>query len=294
MAKSSDMTNPQTATNPTSLKPQSIKHLSLIGKCALCALGLLIACAIILPIFAPYSPEAIDLEAILAPASTNHILGTDYLGRDIYTRLIYGARLSLACVGAILAIVLLLGISVGSFSAIMGGRVDNAIMRICDMFLSMPTAILSLLFIAVLGVGLVNVIIAIALTHWAWYARIVRSLVLSLKSKEYVLLSRVQGASTVQNFTRNMLTPIASQALVLATMDIGHFMLHIAGLSFLGLGVQAPQAEWGVMLSEAKEYMWSMPELMLYPGLALFVCVAVCNVVGDSLRDYFDVNIAGH
>ena len=273
---------------------QGVKHLSLLGKCALLALIALIVCAIVLPFFAPYSPDAMDLDAILAPASSAHILGTDYLGRDIYTRLVFGAQLSLLSVAAILALVLFLGVSIGSFCALAGGRVDNAIMRICDVFLSMPTAILSLLFIAVLGVGLVNVIIAIALTHWAWYARIVRSIVLSLKSKEYVALSRVYGASGWQSFKRNMLTPVLSQALVLGSMDIGHFMLHIAGLSFLGLGVQAPQAEWGVMLSEAKEYMWSVPELMLYPGIALFVCVAVCNVVGDSLRDYFDINTLGH
>lgn len=273
---------------------RGVKQLSLQGKCAIVALIALIVCAIVLPFFAPYSPEAMDLDAILAPASASHILGTDYLGRDIYTRLVFGAQLSLLSVAAILVLVLALGVSIGSFSALAGGRVDNAIMRICDVFLSMPTAILSLLFIAVLGVGLANVIIAIALTHWAWYARIVRSIVLSLKSKEYVALSRVYGASGWQSFKRNMLTPVLSQALVLGSMDIGHFMLHIAGLSFLGLGVQAPQAEWGVMLSEAKEYMWSVPELMLYPGLALFVCVAVCNVVGDSLRDYFDVNVSGH
>lgn len=285
-AKSPNPTNPKSAKSP--------KRLSPLGKCAIFALIAIIACAIVLPFFAPYAPEAMDLELALAPASSAHILGTDYLGRDIYTRLIYGARLSLCSVGLILCLVLLLGIGVGSLAGFAGGRIDNAIMRICDVFLSMPTAILSLLFIAALGAGLANVIIAIALTHWAWYARIVRALVLSLKNKEYVALSRVYGASAWQSYKRNMLTPIFSQCLVLATMDIGHFMLHIAGLSFLGLGVQAPQAEWGVMLSEAKEYMWSNPELLLYPGLALFVCVAVCNVVGDSLRDYFDVNVYGH
>lgn len=281
-------------TSHLSSTKSGIKRLSLLGKCAIFALVLLILGAIILPYFAPYAPDFMDLDAILAPASEMHILGTDHLGRDIYTRLIFGARLSLLSVALILVIVLFLGISIGSFSGLIGGRIDNAIMRICDMFLSIPTAILSLLFIAALGVGLANVIIAIALTHWAWYARIVRSLVLTLKNKEYVALSHIYGASSWQNFRRNMLIPILSQCLVLGSIDIGHFMLHIAGLSFLGLGVQSPQVEWGVMLSEAKEYMWSNAELLLYPGLALFVCVTVCNVVGDSLRDYFDVNVSGH
>lgn len=268
-----------------------VKRLSLLGKCAFFALAVIVLGAVFLPFFAPYSPDFMDLDSILSPASSAHILGTDHLGRDIYTRLIFGARLSLGSVAIILALVLALGIGIGSACALYGGRVDSVVMRVCDMFLSMPTAVLSLLFIAALGVGLVNVIIAIALTHWAWYARLVRSLCLSLKSKEFVALFAVQGASKWQTYKANMLTPIASQCLVLATMDIGHFMLHIAGLSFLGLGVQAPQAEWGVMLSEGKEYMWSNAELLLYPGLALFVCVAVCNVLGDSLRDYFDVNV---
>ena len=284
---------PKTAikATPPNPAPAKVKRLSLLGKCAIFALIAIVLGAVFLPFFAPYSPEFMDLDSILSPASSAHILGTDHLGRDIYTRLIFGARLSLGSVALILLLVLALGIGIGSACALQGGRVDNVVMRICDMFLSMPTTVISLLFIAVLGVGLANVIIAIALTHWAWYARLVRSLVLSLKSKEFVALFPVQGASKWQSYKANMLTPIASQCLVLATMDIGHFMLHIAGLSFLGLGVQAPQAEWGVMLSEGKEYMWSNAELLLYPGLALFVCVAVCNVVGDSLRDYFDVNV---
>lgn len=275
----------------TKTNPPTLKRFSLLGKCAFFALAVIVLGAVFLPFFAPYSPDFMDLHSILSPASGAHILGTDHLGRDIYTRLIFGARLSLGSVAIILALVLALGIGIGSACALYGGRVDTVVMRVCDMFLSMPTAVLSLLFIAALGVGLANVIIAIALTHWAWYARLVRSLCLSLKSKEFVALSLVQGASKWQSYKANMLTPIASQCLVLATMDIGHFMLHIAGLSFLGLGVQAPQAEWGVMLSEGKEYMWSNAELLLYPGLALFVCVAVCNVLGDSLRDYFDVNV---
>lgn len=161
-------------------------------------------------------------------------------------------------------------------------------MRICDLFLSLPTIVLSLFLVGILGAGLENVMLAIALTHWAWYARIIRSIVLGLKHREFVLLSQVYGASNWQIFKRNMLTPILTQCFVLATMDIGHIMLHIAGLSFLGLGVQPPQAEWGVMLSDSKDYVFSNPELLLYPGLALFIAVALFNMLGDSLRDYFD------
>ena len=169
--------------------------------------------------------------------------------------------------------------------------VDKVIMRICDVFLSLPTIVLSLFLVGVLGSGLENIILAIALTHWAWYARIVRGLVLNLKSKDFVLLSSSFGLSPWQNFKTNILLPLVSQCLVLATMDIGHIILHIAGLSFLGLGVQPPQAEWGVLLSDSKDYMWSNPELLLYPGLALFITIALFNLLGDSLRDYFDIDL---
>lgn len=264
------------------------KKLSFLGKFSLVMIILLLLVALIVPFFLPYAPDAIDLDNRFSPISTEHFLGTDHLGRDIFTRLIFGARISLFSVGIILVCVMFLGISIGGIAGFFGGKIDKFIMRLCDLFLSLPTIVLSLFLVGILGAGLENVMLAIALTHWAWYARIIRSIVLGLKHREFVLLSQVYGASNWQIFKRNMLTPILTQCFVLATMDIGHIMLHIAGLSFLGLGVQPPQAEWGVMLSDSKDYVFSNPELLLYPGLALFIAVALFNMLGDSLRDYFD------
>lgn len=264
------------------------KKLSFLGKFSLIMIIFLLLIALIAPFFLPYTPDAIDLDNRFSPISTTHFLGTDHLGRDILTRLVFGARISLLSVGVILVCVMFLGISIGGIAGFFGGKIDKFIMRICDLFLSLPTIVLSLFLVGILGAGLENVMLAIALTHWAWYARIIRSIVLGLKHREFVLLSQVYGASNWQIFKRNMLTPILTQCFVLATMDIGHIMLHIAGLSFLGLGVQPPQAEWGVMLSDSKDYVFSNPELLLYPGLALFIAVALFNMLGDSLRDYFD------
>ncbi|RDU66389.1 nickel ABC transporter permease subunit NikC [Helicobacter didelphidarum] len=267
------------------------KKFKLMGKIACVLLILLILLILFAPMYISYSPDMVDLNNKLTPISSTHWLGTDHLGRDIFSRLIYGARISFSATFFILLLVIFMGISIGGFSGFMGGNIDKIIMRICDLFLSFPTIIVSLFFVGILGSGLENIIIAIALTHWAWYARIIRSIVLSLRNQEFVLLSKVYGSSPLQSFRRNMLTPILTQCLVLATMDIGHMMLHIAGLSFLGLGVQPPQAEWGVMLSDSKDFMWSNPELLLYPGIALFISVALFNMLGDSLRDYYDVNL---
>ncbi|TLD84790.1 nickel ABC transporter permease subunit NikC [Helicobacter trogontum] len=271
-------------------KPYS-KKLSFMGKFASIMIVCLLLVAVIGPLFLPYAPNEIDLNNKFAPISTAHFLGTDHLGRDIFTRLVFGARISLSSVAIILLYIIVLGISIGGIAGFFGGKIDKFIMRVCDLFLSLPTIVLSLFLVGILGAGLENVLLAIALTHWAWYARIIRSIVLGLKHREFVLLSQVYGASNWQIFKRNMLTPISTQCLVLATIDIGHIMLHIAGLSFLGLGVQPPQAEWGIMLSDSKDYIFSNPELLFYPGLALFIAVALFNMLGDSLRDYFDCDL---
>lgn len=263
--------------------------LSLSGQCAFIALIMLCTLALFAPLIAPYPQEAQDLEHILAPFSSAHLLGTDYLGRDIFSRILFGARLSLSATIVILVCILALGISVGGLCGFVGGRLDSVCMRVCDIFMSMPTIALSLFLVAVLGSGLENVMIAIVATHWAWYARIARSIVLDLKTKPFVLLSYTFGASAFQRFKRHIITPICSQCAILASMDLGHIMLHIAALSFLGLGVQPPSAEWGIMISEARDYMWDYPRLMILPGLALFIAVALCNMLGEALREKLSV-----
>lgn len=264
------------------------KKLKLSAKCALILIVILALLSLFAPLILSYNPNEINLDSKLLTPSSEHFLGTDYLGRDIFTRLIFGARISLSATFAILALILFFGIIIGGLSGFLGGYVDRILMRICDVFLSFPTIILSLFLVALLGGGLLNVIIAIAATHFAWYARIVRAIILSAKNREYVALSRVYGLSALQSFTRNMLPLILRQCALLAMLDIGHIMLHISGLSFVGLGVAAPAAEWGIMIADSKDYIWSNPALILYPGAALFACVVLFNVLGEGVKEYFD------
>ncbi len=242
--------------------------------------------------FAPWlglpDPEEVNLAEKLAAPSAQHLLGTDHLGRDVLSRLIFGSRVSIGSVFAILLLIVGFSTFAGSLAGFAGGAVDSALMRICDIFLTFPTLILAMFFVGVLGTGLTNVILAIFLTHWAWYARIVRGIVLSLKSREFVLAARVAGTSRFRLVVRHILPSLAPQVLVLATLDIGHMMLHVAGLSFLGLGVQPPLPEWGVMIGDARQFIWTQPQLLLYPGLAIFVVVMAFNLLGDAMRDALD------
>ncbi len=227
---------------------------------ALIIIALLALIALTSQWWLPYDPQAIDLPSRLLSPDAQHWLGTDHLGRDIFSRLI-------------------------------GGRVDQATMRVADMFMTFPTSILSFFMVGVLGTGLTNVIIAIALSHWAWYARMVRSLVISLRQREFVLASRLSGAGHVRVFIDHLAGAVIPSLLVLATLDIGHMMLHVAGMSFLGLGVTAPTAEWGVMINDARQYIWTQPLQMFWPGLALFISVMAFNLVGDALRDHLDPHL---
>lgn len=253
-------------------------------------LAIIILSALFAPLIAPYNPYDVDLTNKFAPVTSSHILGTDHLGRDVFSRIIYGTRMSLISVLATIFLVLLFSLIVGSIAGFRGGLFDSILMRICDVFLTFPTFILALFFIGVLGVGLINVIIAIALTHWAWYARIVRSIVLETKQKNYVTAAKCAGSSRLKIVLKHIMPKVLSQVIILATLDLGHMMLHVAGLSFLGLGVQAPTAEWGVMINDAAPYIREHPELMIYPGICIFITVAVFNSIGEKLRDKYETN----
>lgn len=270
------------------------RKFSLMGKVSLFFVLMILFISIFAPFFISHDPNEIHLDSAFAPISFNNLLGGDFLGRDILARLIYGARTSLFSIFIALFFIVFLGVLIGGACGFLGGVFDRVVMRICDIFFSIPTTILALFFVGIFGTGLLNILIAIILTHWAWYARITRSIAFSFKNKEFVMLSNTFGATRFNNFKRNFLPPILSQCLVLATMDIGHMMLHIAALSFLGLGVLPPNSEWGVMISEAKDFLWSYPSLVLYPGIALFIVVASFNMLGEALRDYFDVNGANN
>lgn len=255
---------------------------------ALVIASLLVIAALFGPWVTPHDPQAVNLLARLAPPDASHWLGTDHLGRDILSRLIAGAGVSLGSVAIAMALILTLGIVIGGTAGLIGGRTDQLIMRLTDICLTFPTLVLALFLIAMLGTGLTNVIIAIALSHWAWYARLVRGIVLSLKHRDFIHASVMAGSGRIQLFARHLLPATLSQLLVLASLDIGHIMLHVSALSFIGLGVTPPTPEWGVMLSDARQYVWTSPMLMLWPGLALFITVLAFNLLGDALRDRLD------
>ena len=269
-----------------------LRHPALAGNYSLVVgmvlVGLLALVAVFGQWLAPHDPDLVDLSQRLLPPDASHWLGTDHLGRDLLSRLIVGTRLSLGSVMLTLALVLLLGIVIGGVAGFVGGKLDLLIMRLCDMFMTFPTLVLAFFFVTLLGTGLSNVIVAIALSHWAWYARMVRGLVIAQRGREYLLASRLAGASRWMRLRQHVLPNIAGPLLVLATLDIGHMMLHVSGLSFLGLGVTPPTAEWGVMINDAKEFIWTHPQLLLLPGLMIFFSVMAFNLLGDALRDRLD------
>lgn len=258
---------------------------------AVAIIALLAFVSLFAPWLSPYDPALADVTQKLLPPSDTHWLGTDHLGRDVMTRLLHGTRVSLSTVGLCLALILVMGIGIGGLSGYIGGRVDQVIMRCCDVFLTFPTTVLALFMVGMLGTGLVNVILAIALSHWAWYARIVRGLVLSLRERDYVLAARACGASRLRIFFEHLLPTIFAQLVVLATLDIGHMMLHVSALSFLGLGVAPPTAEWGVMIKDAQSYIWNAPQLVVFPGIAILISVMAFNLLGDGLRDRLDPSL---
>ncbi|NNA03158.1 nickel ABC transporter permease subunit NikC [Pseudomonas lundensis] len=257
----------------------------------LALVALLLLMALLGPWLSPYDPTLVNLDDRLLPASSAHWLGTDHLGRDVLSRLIVGTRLSLGSVVLTLGLVLILGVVIGGIAGVIGGKLDMFLMRLCDMFLTFPTLVLAFFLIAVLGTGLTNVIIAIALSHWAWYARMVRGMVIAQRNRDYVLASRLAGASRLTRLRQHIMPNVVGQLLVLASMDIGHMMLHVSGLSFLGLGVSPPTPEWGVMINDSKEFIWTHPQLLLWPGLMIFLAVMAFNLLGDALRDRLDPGV---
>jgi nickel transport system permease protein len=256
----------------------------------LLALGL-IAMAVFAPVLTTADPDHTDIGRKLEPPSLSEPLGTDHLGRSIYSRLVYGARASLGSVAVIMTAILVLSFAVGGISGYLGGTADGVIMRLCDVILTFPTFILALFLIGILGTGLTNVVIAIVMTHWAWYARMVRGMVLQLRNREHILAAKVAGSAPLTLALRHILPPVAAQMAVLASLDIGHMMLHVSGLSFLGLGVQPPTPEWGVMIGDARQFLRTAPQLMLFPGLMIFLSVTAFNILGDALRDHLDPHL---
>lgn len=242
---------------------------------------------------APYDPNAQNLLGRLKPPGTQsrawfYLLGSDELGRDLLSRLIHGARVSLAVAFAAAVLSGLVGVTVGMLAGYLRGWVEVVAMRAVDVFLSVPAILLAILTVAVLGPGLVNVVAVLALTRWPRYARVAYGQTLTLANMPFVRLSRQMGAGTLAILTRHILPNMIGALTVVATLEFGLMVLFEAGLSFLGLGVQPPTASWGSMLSTGRNYLETAWWIALLPGLCLFVLVLCANLLGDALRDLWD------
>lgn len=238
--------------------------------------------------FAPYDPLETDYANMLAAPSSGHLFGTDQLGRDLFSRILYGGQTSLLIAYLVTAIISVLGILIGIVSGLAGGAVDSVIMRLVDVLMAFPGNIFVLAMVAVMGTGIQNLIIAMCFTGWTKYTRASRSLVLSIKNGDYILQARLGGASTFKIMGTYIMPNVIPSLLVLIAQDIGGKLLAIAGLSLLGLGSKPPTPEWGFMLSEGRNYMSAAPWLLIFPGLIILINVIIFNLLGDSLRDIMD------
>lgn len=248
----------------------------------------MIILGILAPYIAPFDPNKVRIVRKYAAISSDHWLGCDHLGRDIFSRLLYGIRSTLFLSLLTMIITIIVGSVIGLISGYRRGKLDECIMRLCDIMLSFPSQVMILAIVGVLGVGIENVIIANIVVKWAWYSRMIRSSVIKYSRKNYILFSRTIGAPHSFIICRHLLPNIMSELVVLATLDTGWVILNISALSFIGLGVQAPTAEWGLMLSEAKNVMTQHPMQMVFPGIAILIVVAAFNMLGDCLRDILD------
>ncbi|MCQ3973474.1 MAG: nickel ABC transporter permease subunit NikC [Anaerolineae bacterium] len=275
-----------TRPRPPSVRRRLLRdRLTALSLIFLLALGLL---ALMAPLAARADPVAIDPANKYRPPSADFPLGADNLGRSIWARLVYGARITLSMAGLAMAAILAIGVSVGVLAGLSGGWVDDLLMRVVDILLAFPTLILALAIAGMLGPGLGNVLIALVAVGWVNYARVARGLVLSVKEKDYVEAARALGISPGWLALRHVLPNIISPVVVLASLDMGNLLLSISAFSFLGLGAQAPTPEWGRMLDDARPFIQTQPQLMIYPGLAVFLTVLAFNLVGDGLRDALD------
>ena len=265
------------------VKPAWRQPLALIG--AVIAVAWLIV-AIFAPLIAPHDPLAQIYPASQSPSSA-HLFGTDELGRDVLSRVIYGSRISVPIALLLVTLAALIGGVLGGLAGYFRGLVDGVSMRVVDLFFAFPPIILAMVVAAVLGRGLQNAALAIVVVAWPSYARVVRGLVLSVGDSEYVESARLLGSSARRTLFRDVAPNVAGPVLVLATLDLANAILLLSGLSFLGLGAQPPDAEWGSMVAEGAQYFqWWW--IGTFPGLAIFTAVLAFNFLGDSLRDLFD------
>ncbi len=258
---------------------------ALVGLAIILTFVLLAAFA---PLISPYDPVAQDLSSAVQSPSSSHWFGTDQLGRDIATRLMYGTRISLLIGVMAVAIGLVIGVPLGMVAGYYGGWADLAISRVADMMFAFTSILLALTLVAVLGVSLQNVIVAVGISVVPVIIRLVRSSVLSLREEPYVEAARALGASDLRIITRHVFRNALTPVLVHGTLSIGVSILLAAGLGFLGLGVQSPTPEWGTMLGEGRQFIFNAPHMTTFPGITIFMAILAFNLLGDGLRDALD------
>jgi peptide/nickel transport system permease protein len=256
-------------------------------------LGLAVIAAVVLmgllaPLVAPSAPTSQDLLVRLQPPSWSHLLGTDELGRDVFSRLLYGARVSVGLGVAVVGCATLIGIAWGVTAGFVGGRVDGLLMRVADAFLAFPKIILAMAVTAALGPNLFNTFVAVTVTWWPEYARLARSVTLAEYGSEFVAAARVLGVPRARIVRRHIVPAMVGPLLAKATLDVGFAIVYIAGLSFIGFGVQPPGAEWGLMVSQGQDYVNSAWWIVAAPGLAILITAAGFNLFGEAMRDVLD------
>lgn len=259
-----------------------------LGSISLIVIVITIVVGIFAPFITPHDPVEVNMKLRYATPSWEYLLGNDHLGRCILSRLIYGIRPSVLWVLIALVISVLIGAILGFIAGYFRGNVDAFIMRICDVMLSFPVYVMTLAIVGILGVGLENILIAFILMKWAWFARVIRTSVMQYAQLEYVKFSKASGINDIKIIYKHIVPVTFSDIAVISSSSIGSMILQISGFSFLGLGVQAPNAEWGMMLNEAREVMFTRPELMLAPGLAIIIVVSAFNFLSDALQVALD------
>jgi peptide/nickel transport system permease protein len=252
-------------------------------------LMLFAAVALLAPALAPYDPAAIDLYHRLAAPSHAHWFGTDELGRDIFSRILYGARISLAVAISVVSISLTLGMILGGLAGFYGQWTDTVInIYVMNAFMALPGILLAIAFVAFLGPGLFNLILALSIGGWVGYARLVRAQVMAMKGREYVEAARALGATDLRIFVYHIFPNILQPIIVQAAIGMAGAVLAEATLSFLGLGIPPPAPSWGGMLNDARSHLFDSPHMVVFPAIAVMLCVLSFNFIGDALRDYLD------
>ena len=250
--------------------------------------AILLFICILAPYIVPYDPNAQDLSISLSAPSSAHLFGTDKFGRDVFSRVLCGGAPSIFGSIIIVIIVTVIGVALGVAAGYFGGRVDSFISKITDIFLAFPGMVLAVAIAGMLGIGIVNAIIALVAVRWTKFARLARSKTISIKENTFIQACKVSGLSDFNIIVKHIIPNIMGEIMITVMLDVGVTMLELAGLSFLGLGVAPPTAEWGYMLNEGRSYLQTCPWIVLYPGCAIIITVMILNYLGDSIRDYLD------